>query len=80
MDMATLIGKGGELSEQGFAAGFEGKSVLVTGGGGSIGAVLCLALLRKGARKVVATDRSELALFELEQDPFGLRLPLPDAR
>ncbi len=70
MDMATLIGKGGELSEQGLAAGFEGKSVLVTGGGGSIGAVLCLALLRKGVRKVVATDRSELALFELEQNPL----------
>jgi FlaA1/EpsC-like NDP-sugar epimerase len=70
MDMATLIGKGAEAGEQGFAAGFEGKSVLVTGGGGSIGAVLCLALLRKGARKVIATDRSELALFELEQTPL----------
>lgn len=69
MDMATLMGKGAELTDQGFAAGFEGKSVLVTGGGGSIGAMLCLALLRKGARKVVATDRSELALFELEQNP-----------
>ena len=70
MDMATLMGKGAELTDQGFAAGFEGKSVLVTGGGGSIGAMLCLALLRKGARKVVATDRSELALFELEQNPL----------
>ena len=70
MDMATLIGKGPEPSEQDFAAGFEGESVLVTGGGGSIGAVLCLALLRKGAAKVVATDRSELALFELEQNPL----------
>ena len=69
MDLPTLIGKGAEPNEQGFAAGFEGKTVLVTGGGGSIGAMICLALLRKGARKVVATDRSELALFELEQNP-----------
>ena len=71
MDMATLIGKGAEPSEQDFAAGFEGNSVLVTGGGGSIGAVLCLALLRKGAAKVVATDRSELALFDLNKTPLG---------
>ena len=69
MDLPTLIGKGAEPNEQGFAAGFDGKTVLVTGGGGSIGAMICLALLRKGARKVVATDRSELALFELEQNP-----------
>ena len=69
MDLPTLIGKGAEPNELGFAAGFEGKTVLVTGGGGSIGAMICLALLRKGARKVVATDRSELALFELEQNP-----------
>ena len=73
MDMATLMGKGAEPSDRGLAAGFEGKSVLVTGGGGSIGAVVCQALLRHGARKVVATDRSELALFELEQDPVWAR-------
>ncbi len=45
---------------------FSGKSVLVTGGGGSIGSELCRLLVSLDAFKVVVVDVSEYNLFVLE--------------
>ena len=41
------------------AAKFSGKTVLITGGGGTIGAGLALELLRLGARRIVLLDQYE---------------------
>lgn len=44
------------------------KTVLVTGGGGSIGSELCRQAIKMGPRKLLVLDHSELALYQVEQD------------
>jgi FlaA1/EpsC-like NDP-sugar epimerase len=46
----------------------RGKSVVVTGGGGSIGSELCRHLLRRGPAKLVIIDHSEFNLFRIERE------------
>ena len=52
----------------------EGKSILVTGAGGSIGSELCRQLARFGPRKLVLFEQSEFALYTLEQW-FSVHMP-----
>lgn len=49
---------------------FEGKTVLVTGAGGTIGAELVRQLLRYPPRRIYLLDRAENSLFELMMDLF----------
>jgi FlaA1/EpsC-like NDP-sugar epimerase len=49
----------------------SGASVLVTGAGGSIGGELCRQILRFGPRRMLILDRSEAALFPVEQELRG---------
>ncbi len=51
-----------------------GKSILVTGAGGSIGSELCRQLVRFGPRKLVLFEQSEFALYTLEQW-FSVHIP-----
>lgn len=51
-----------------------GKVVLITGAGGSIGSELCRQVLRLRPRALVMIERSEVALYNLEQDLEALRL------
>jgi len=46
----------------------RGRTVLVTGAGGSIGAELCRQIARVGARNLVLVDHSENALFEIRRE------------
>ncbi|WP_058834567.1 polysaccharide biosynthesis protein [Luteimonas abyssi] len=43
-----------------------GRSVLVTGGGGSIGSELCRQCARNGARQITVIDIDELSLIKIE--------------
>ena len=52
----------------------EGKSILVTGAGGSIGSELCRQLARFGPRNLVLFEQSEFALYTLEQW-FSVHMP-----
>ncbi len=54
----------------------EGHHVMITGAGGSIGSELARQCVSRGARRVVLFERSEHALFTIEQE---LRGPAADA-
>jgi FlaA1/EpsC-like NDP-sugar epimerase len=46
----------------------RGRTVLVTGAGGSIGAELCRQIARVSAKRLVLVDHSENALFEIRRE------------
>ena len=49
-----------------------GKTVLVTGAGGSIGSELCRQILVIGARRLILFEVSEFALYSIEQELAAL--------
>lgn len=54
------------------AAGYAGKTVLVTGAGGSVGSELCRQLIARQPRKLVLYEVSEPALYTIERDLHDL--------
>ena len=46
----------------------RGKTVLVTGAGGSIGSELCRQLARLGAARLILVEQGESALYEIERE------------
>ncbi len=55
--------------------GVASRRVLVTGGGGSIGAELCRQLARLGVESLIVLELSEFNLYQIEQE---LRREFPD--
>jgi len=51
----------------------EGKVVLVTGAGGSIGSELCRQILALTPKKLILFELSEYALYEISEELIGLR-------
>ena len=67
-----------QLDEAGIGATLHGKTVLITGAGGSIGAELCRQVARFAPARLVLYELSEFALYGIEQslgESFP-RLPL----
>jgi FlaA1/EpsC-like NDP-sugar epimerase len=56
------------LDEAGISELISGKTVLVTGAGGSIGSALCRQVARYGPQKLVLYELSEFALYTIEQE------------
>lgn len=54
------------------ARSIRGKSVMVTGAGGSIGAELVRQIVRQGPAKIVLLDHAEPALYEIEMEVADL--------
>jgi FlaA1/EpsC-like NDP-sugar epimerase len=57
-----------ELDEGGISECLNGKVVLITGAGGSIGSELCRQVARYGPSKIVLYELSEFALYTIEQE------------
>jgi FlaA1/EpsC-like NDP-sugar epimerase len=56
------------LDENGIGDVLRGKTVLVTGGGGSIGSELCRQVARYQPAELVVVELSEFNLYSIEQD------------
>ncbi|MEO8151870.1 MAG: nucleoside-diphosphate sugar epimerase/dehydratase [Rhizobacter sp.] len=69
-----------QLDEAGIAELISGKTVLITGAGGSIGSELCRQLARYGPARMVLFELSELALYQIEQQLTELHPHLPLVR
>jgi FlaA1/EpsC-like NDP-sugar epimerase len=57
-----------ELDEAGIAATLRGKTVLITGAGGSIGSELCRQVAHYEPARLVLYELSEFNLYSIEQD------------
>jgi FlaA1/EpsC-like NDP-sugar epimerase len=56
------------LDEAGISETLSGKTVLITGAGGSIGSELCRQAARYGPQKLVLFELSEFSLYTIEQE------------
>jgi FlaA1/EpsC-like NDP-sugar epimerase len=65
------------LDETQLRAFLVGRTVMVTGAGGSIGSELARQVARLGPRELLLVERAEFALFEIERE---IRSRWPDAR
>ena len=75
VELDDLLGRDPvELDDAGLHSFLEGKSVLVTGAGGSIGSELCRQIARYAPARLVLFDASEFALYSIEQE-FRDRFP-----
>jgi FlaA1/EpsC-like NDP-sugar epimerase len=68
------------LDEAGIAEMISGKTVLITGAGGSIGSELCRQIALYGPARLVLYELSELALYQIEQQLSESHPQLPLVR
>jgi FlaA1/EpsC-like NDP-sugar epimerase len=61
-----------ELNEEGITTMIKEKIVMVTGAGGSIGSELCRQVGSHRPSKLILVERSEPALFQIDQELRGL--------
>ncbi|MHA7124979.1 polysaccharide biosynthesis protein [Janibacter indicus] len=72
LDLADLLGRRPiELDSAAIADSINGKVVLVTGAGGSIGSELCRQIAKFGPRKLLLLDRDESALHATQISMSG---------
>jgi FlaA1/EpsC-like NDP-sugar epimerase len=72
VELEDLLGRDRiELDTAGLQSLLEGKTVLVTGAGGSIGSELCRQITRFRPRQLVFLEQSEFALYSIEQEFAG---------
>lgn len=68
VDVADLLGRDAVPARPGLLdACVRGKSVMVTGAGGSIGSELCRQICKLGPRRLVLLDLSESALYTIHR-------------
>jgi FlaA1/EpsC-like NDP-sugar epimerase len=69
VEVEDLLGRSPiELDRQSIEVFLAGKCVLITGAGGSIGSELVRQLLHCRTRKLILVERSEFALFNIENE------------
>lgn len=69
LEIEDLLGREPVLpNELLFGRTIVGKTVLVTGAGGSIGGELCRQIAKSGAHRLILLDLSEFSLYEIEKE------------
>jgi FlaA1/EpsC-like NDP-sugar epimerase len=69
VEIADVLGRESvDLGTETVREYLDGKTVLVTGAGGSIGSELCRQLAQLGPAKLVLVERSEFQLFEIHSE------------
>jgi len=69
IDVHDLLGRDPVPPDQKLlGACIRGKTILVTGAGGSIGSELCRQIMELSPRRLVLFEASELALYEIERE------------
>jgi len=69
LDIHDLLGRPPvEIRDESVRAIIEGRTVMVTGAGGSIGSELCRQILPHGPAALIMLERSEPHLFVIEQE------------
>jgi FlaA1/EpsC-like NDP-sugar epimerase len=69
IELDDLLGRDPvRLDESGLHGWIRGRSILVTGAGGSIGAELCRQIARYGPARLVLFEHNEFALYRMEQE------------
>jgi FlaA1/EpsC-like NDP-sugar epimerase len=69
IDVHDLLGRDPVPPNQSMlGACVRGKSILVTGAGGSIGSELCRQIIELAPRRLILLEVSELALYEIERE------------
>jgi FlaA1/EpsC-like NDP-sugar epimerase len=77
IDVHDLLGRDPVPPNQALlAACIRGKSILVTGAGGSIGSELCRQIMELTPRRLVLLEVSELALYDIERELRSLNARL----
>ncbi|HUQ26398.1 MAG TPA: nucleoside-diphosphate sugar epimerase/dehydratase [Burkholderiales bacterium] len=77
IELDDLLGRDPvQLDEAGLQGFFGGKTVLVTGAGGSIGAELCRQIVRFLPARLVLFEQSEFSLYTIEQEFRDRRSPV----
>ena len=77
IDVHDLLGRDPVPPNAGLlSACIRGKSILVTGAGGSIGSELCRQIIELSPRRLVLLEVSELALYEIERELRSLNVRL----
>lgn len=69
VDLRDLLGRDEiELDREGISSYLEGKVVLVTGGGGSIGSELCRQIAKFSPKKLIILDIYENSAYDLQNE------------
>ncbi len=69
VEVSELLGRSAlEGQLPGFNGTYKGRSILITGAGGSIGTELCRQILDSKPKCLVMLDHSELALYNIDRD------------
>jgi len=77
VELDDLLGRDPvQLDEAGLHGFLSGRTVLVTGAGGSIGSELCRQISRFGPKRLVLLDVSEFSLYSIEQEFRDRRTPV----
>ena len=79
VEIADVLGRESvDLGTETVREFLDGKTVLVTGAGGSIGSELCRQLAQLGPSKLILVERSEFQLFEIHSEIEGAIKAVPE--